>query len=129
MTAIHLPTDLLRPLCRPFAKQSDTLLELYEMTASRSAHPGECIKCFFALKSVASPHSEAALQSFQSWLEDRLEIEVATTESSRGTLPVQLDEAPDLEQFCHEAIRQVREDRVETAPEIHLQLKFREEAI
>ena len=97
------------------------------MTEARQAHPGECLQCFFRLKAAASPTSFAALAPIQTWLESHLEVEVNASDAFVGTMPVFLD-APDLEAFCHRTMQRVREDRAETAPEVYLALRFREDA-
>jgi len=124
---VHFSPQVLSALCRPFAKASDTILALHEMTRERPAHPGECIRCFYRLKGTQPREATDALAHFHGWLERHVEIQIKVDDTPRGTMPLFLEGAS-LEDFCERTMARVREDRVEQAPEVLLELSFREEA-
>lgn len=116
-----LPEDVLHPLCQPFRKAADSLLDLYGMTQNPSS-PSQCVQCFFRLLQVAEPSAKPALQPLKTWIESNIEISIQTGSHPSGSLPVQLDQ-PDLERFCQEAIERVRLDTV--MPDNNIELTFR----
>lgn len=124
----RLPVSLLEPLCRPFSRQADPLLDLYDLTRSRSAHPGRCLRCFYDLLGAASPAQRPALQPLKSWIEENLVISCRADGGEPGTtLPVRLEE-PDLETFCEQAMRRVVEDGGLRARRLEMEIRFREKA-
>lgn len=122
LTLLPLPEEVVRPLCQPFSKEADCLLELFDMT-SQPRPPGECLKCFYKLRGRADDRRAEALQPLRSWIESHVEITVEA-EPEQTVFPVLLEE-PDLESFCMRAMTRVREDTVITAPEVRLGLRFR----
>jgi hypothetical protein len=132
-----IPSQLLEPLCKPFSRQADQLLDLHEMTdaqKARNAHPGRCLRCFYDLLGAASPEKEKALQPLREWIEGHLEIAVTPQGSQPETplepvvaLPVKLD-APDLETFCRGAMENVHKGRFVTADEVQLEVRFKADA-
>lgn len=117
--ASRLPVEVIEPLCSSFAQQADWILSLYEMSRGGFSHPGRCVSCFYALLSVASGEKRRALEPLKRWIEENLEIAIQAGEKDAGLLPVFLAEA-DLESFCQQAIRRVREDAVIEGPEVAL---------
>ena len=123
-----LPETVITPLCEPFANQADWILELYEMTRRTDRHPGKCLSCFYALLESASEEKSFALAPLKRWIEDNTIIGVRTGNQVYTTLPVKLDQ-PSLNEFCHHAMHQVREDRINpTNQTITLELHFKANA-
>lgn len=121
----RLPVEVLGPLCERFRSQADTLLDLWAMT-QEPGHPGTCVKCFYRLLGTARQEESEVLDPLRSWIEAHIEIEVTVDRDEAGRLPVRL-EAEDLEDFCHEAIRYIREDTAIGAPSVELEFCYREE--
>ncbi|MGF1451449.1 MAG: hypothetical protein ACFB21_05185, partial [Opitutales bacterium] len=126
-TLPRLPPEVLSPLSQPFCREADCLLDLYNMT-SQPRPPGECLSCFYKLRSRAKGLQACALEPLRQWIEAHVEISVETEETEAATFPVALEE-PDLESFCVQAMHRVREDTVIEAPEIRLQLRYRQERV
>jgi len=114
----RLPVEVLKPLCSGFREEADTLLDLYAMT-QEAGHPGKCVKCFYRLMGRARHHETGALVPLRKWIEDHIEVSIRAGTEQAGSLPVRL-EAPDLEDFCDEVIRNVRADPKIAAPEVEL---------
>lgn len=113
-----LPMSVVEPLCQPFARQADCLLDLYAMT-QEPVHPGRCVQCFFRLLGQAQGAREASLTPLKRWIEDHVEISVQAEEAEAARLPVDL-RAFDLEDFCQQAIEHVRRSAVTDAADVHL---------
>jgi len=120
-----IPRHLVEPLCKPFAKEADCILDLYSMT-QQPGHPGKCVQCFFKLLGKARPMQEQALHPLKDWIESNLEIAVEASDHSRATLPVHL-QAPSLESFCASAMERVRYDTAIRAERVRLELRFRQQ--
>lgn len=119
-----LPLEVVEPLCSPFSRQADWILKLYEMTQGRSAHPGKCVSCFFALLGAAKGEKRRALEPLRTWIEENLEIGIWAGDREAGKLPVLL-EASDLEELCSEAMNRIQEDAVIAADQVELQFRFK----
>lgn len=115
-----LPEDIIRPLCQPFKRHADNVLDLYAMTQN-AIHPGKCVQCFYRLLQAAQPEQTQSLAPLRSWIEENIEVSIFAGDAPAGRFPVRLDQ-PDLEQFCDEAMRRVRLDVV--APEGPVELAF-----
>jgi hypothetical protein len=102
-----IPQHVIEPLCKPFFKQADWILELYAMSKEPASQPGKCLHCFYRLMEAASEEKAFALYPLKHWIEQNLIIGVRTGEQVRGTLPVVLDQ-PDMESFCKNAMLEVR---------------------
>jgi hypothetical protein len=119
---------ILAALAQPLDRhQSDTLLDL-RMWASSPAHAGSCVKAYFELVRSA-PDSGAAdrpLSDLKSWLESRLNIFVFDGEKAvcLEKMPLALDGETDLSEFCHSAMRRLRDDRCLTMPRVRLEFGF-----
>jgi hypothetical protein len=123
-SAPSLPRNVIEPLCRPFSRQADHLLDLYEMTRLPARHPGRCLRCFYDLFQAASPEKRKALDPLRQWIEDNLEIAVSADRGRPATLPIRLEE-PDLESFCQGAMSRVREERLTDAERVSLEIRFK----
>lgn len=123
-----LPQTVLAPLCQPFAKQADWILELYAMTCEPPRQPGKCLRCFYALLESASPEKAPSLEPLKQWIESHTVIGVRAGDQLRGTLPVQLQETS-LDAFCSSAMEKVR-GSVGQAPDatVFMELLFRSTA-
>jgi len=115
-----LPEEVIRPLCEPFQREADRVLDLYAMTQS-GIHPGKCVQCFYRLLQVARPEQAGSLAPLRTWIEENIEVAIFAGESPAGSFPVRLD-SPDLEHFCGEAMRRVQMDIV--TPEVPVELAF-----
>ncbi|MCH7224717.1 hypothetical protein [Haloferula sp. A504] len=102
------------------SKGADLLLDLRDLLLSHG-HPGKCVSCFFGL--LGDLRQPGALKPLRHWLEQHLEVEVSAGGREIDVLPVRLDEAADLESFCHQAIKTVRFDR--SFRDRRIQLRFR----
>ncbi len=118
-----LPEEVVRPLCQPFYKAADSLLDLYGMTQSPSS-PGQCVQCFFKLLQASDSRTQPALEPLKSWIEDHIEISIQAGDAPSGCFPVTLDQ-PDLEQLCHRAIERVRMDTMSHRRPIELVFRFK----
>jgi len=87
-------------------------------------HPGVCVKCFFGL--MGDLGERGALRPLQHWLETHVEVSVSGDGEELEAMPVRLDVATDLEGFCENAMRTVREDRAYPQREISLRLRFKQ---
>lgn len=123
---LTLPEDILRPLCRPFRKQADSLLDLYGMTQSPAA-PSQCVQCFFRLLQVAEPSYEPALRPLKTWIESHIEIAIQAGDAPKGSLPVQLDQ-PDLQRFCENAMQRVQLDTMAHDRPVELTFRYKSSA-
>jgi len=121
---LALPENVLYPLCQPFRGEADCLLDLHEMTR-RPSHPGHCVQCFFRLLGKADGEGKAALTPLRKWIEENITIAIEAGEREAGTLPVRLEATTDLDSFCYEAIRYVREDTVITDPQVELTFRYK----
>lgn len=123
-----LPEHVLKPLCQPFSKEADCLLDLYEMT-QQPRHPGKCVQCFFRLLAAAKPETTSALQPLRHWIEEHIEIAVRPAGSPpTSRLPVWLD-TETLDQFCHQAIDRVRADTCLTDSQIELVFDYKDVSV
>ena len=123
-SSLRLPQQLLEPLCKPFRRQADCLLDLYEMTQVPSS-PDRCVQCFFKLLGVATPGGRSALTPLCQWMENHLVIAIRAGDRQAGQLPLDL-EAPTIEEFCQRAIQRVRQDTAVWEPEVELGLQFKQ---
>ncbi len=101
---------------------ADFLLDLRELLLSRG-HAGKCVRCFFGL--LGDLRQPGALKPLRHWLERHLEVEVSADGREIDVLPVRLDEAADLESFCHRAIDTVRFDRSFRDQRIALRFRYK----
>jgi hypothetical protein len=108
---LTLPQTVLAPLCQPFAKQADWILELYAMTHEAPKHPGKCLRCFYALMEAASGEKARSLMPLKQWIERNTVIGVRAGGEICTVLPVELEE-PTLGDFCSSAIAKVRENQL-----------------
>jgi len=115
-----LPEEVIRPLCQPFQRQADKVLDLYAMTQS-GIHPGKCVRCFYRLLQEAQPEQQRSLDPLRSWIEENIEVSIFAGDLPAGRFPVRLDSA-DLEAFCDQAMRRVQFDVV--VPEGPVELSF-----
>ncbi len=117
---------MLAPLCQPFAKQADWILELYSMTHEPPQQPGKCLRCFYALLESASPEKAPSLEPLKQWIERHTVIGVRKGNELCATLPVQLEEGS-LDAFCNRAIQHVRRSTdLRVHPEVVMELLFRD---
>lgn len=121
--------SVLGPLAEVLSKEADTILDLWG-AARGGGDPGECVRCFFKLASVARGRREAERErvaGLRSWLERHIEV-VARDEAARELerFAVELDEDEDLAGFCHRAMDEVREKGVYVAERIELRFVFKE---
>lgn len=118
---------ILAALALPLDRQSNTLLDLRAWAAA-PASAGSCVKAYFELVGAA-PESGAAdlpLADLRRWLEARLNILVFDGEQAvcLEKLPLALDGETDLGEFCHSAMRRLRDDRCLTVPRVRLEFGF-----
>ncbi len=123
---------ILASLARPLERLSDTLLDLRQWAFSPS-HAGSCVKAYFDLVSEAPAVAEVArsLGALRIWLEARLSIRVFDSRRAvcLETLPLALAGETDLEEFCHSAMRRLREDRCHSAPLLRLEFGFSQDFV
>ena len=124
LTAPVLPSEVLKPLCEPFRREADCLLQLHEMTAQPHP-PGECVRCFYRLLAQADDSRRPALTPLRQWIETHIEIAVEADCRDALRFPVALED-DDLESFCQRAMHRVREDTVIDSPIVRLALCYRE---
>jgi len=124
-----LPRQVIAPLCQPFSRQADQILDLYEMTQPSVRKPGRCLRCFYdLLSSSATPQKMAALSPLREWIEENLEIAVSEQDAHEaGTIPVRLEQ-PDLESFCESAMLRARETYLSQARNVLLEIRYKLEA-
>lgn len=117
--------SILASLAKPLDRLSDTLLD-FRLWALNPLRAGSCVKAYFDLVAEAPAVEDVSrsLAALRTWLEVRMNIRVF--DSSRSvcldTLPLALAGETDLEEFCHTAMRRLRQDRCHTDP--HLRLEF-----
>ncbi|WP_269540856.1 hypothetical protein [Cerasicoccus fimbriatus] len=121
-----LPESVVLPLCKPFSKAADSLLDLYGMTQNPSS-PSQCVQCFFKLLHVSDSQSQIALQPLRSWIESNIEISIQAGDAPSGSFPVSLDQG-DLEEFCHRAMERVRMDTMSHNRPIELTFRYKPSA-
>lgn len=121
---VSLPAEILNPLCKPFSRQADWILDLYEMTQQPSYHPGKCLNCFYALLESASDEKHTALAPLRKWIEENTVIKVRAGDTITGIFPVHLNE-PDLSSFCEQAIQTVREKNNLSSSHLILELHYK----
>ncbi|MFP4351905.1 MAG: hypothetical protein ACLFRP_00365 [Puniceicoccaceae bacterium] len=121
-----LPTHVLEPLCAPFAKDADRILDLYEMTKTPQRQPGRCVSCFYDLFQKAPSAKRKALTPLREWIEENLEIEIRSEPdgSELQALALRLD-SPDLETFCLDAMETARERNRAEATRLQLEIRFK----
>lgn len=115
---------LLLPLAPSLAKEADTLLDLRELLMSKG-HAGKCVRCYFRLFTAASEESLPKLAPLRAFLEQHLEIAVRADGSELETLPVNLRQDEDLEDFCLRSIQQVQLDRSFYAKRLDLAFRYK----
>lgn len=118
---------ILAALAMPLQRHSDTLLDLRQWAVT-PARAGSCMKAYFELV-AAAPESGAAerpLADLRGWLEARLNILVFDGEQATclEKLPLALDGETDLGEYCHSAMRRLRDDRCLTMPQVRLEFGF-----
>ncbi|WP_309397507.1 hypothetical protein [Cerasicoccus maritimus] len=118
-----LPESVVRPLCQPFKKAADSVLDLYGMTQTASS-PGQCVQCFFKLLHVSDAHSQAALEPLKCWMEEHIEVSIRAGDAHSGSFPLYLD-APDLDQLCESVLERVCLDTMTHTRPIELSFEFR----
>ncbi len=120
-----VPIEVIEPLCAPFARQADRVLDLYEMSKSPLRHPGRCLRCFYELFQAAPPRNREALSPLRQWIEENMVIAYGPDRTERaGVMPMELDE-PDLESFCFEAMRKARQLGPRLARQLELEIQFK----
>jgi len=116
---------ILASLAKPLSRLSDTLLDLRQWAFSPS-RAGACVKAYFDLVGEAPATGEVthALAALRGWLEQRLSILVFDGARSiyLERLPLTLAGETNLGEFCHGAMKRLRDDRCHQAP--HLRLEF-----
>jgi hypothetical protein len=121
-----LPQTVLAPLCQPFAKQADWILELYAMTHEAPKHPGKCLRCFYALMEAASGEKAHSLMPLKQWIERNTVIGVRAGDEICTVLPVELEEST-LSDFCSSTIAKVRDKHLVTQDgTVVLEVMFRQ---
>ena len=115
---------LLLPLAPSLAREADTILDLRELLMTKG-HPGKCVRCFFRLFTSAGSESLPKLTPLREFLERHLEIAVRADGSELETLPVQLRQGEDLEDFCLRSMKQVRLDRTFQARRVDLAFRYK----
>lgn len=119
-----VPKEVLVPLCGPFRRQADCLLDLHELTREGGA-PGRCVQCFFRLLGASEAKEEPALTPLRRWIEEHITITIEAGGGHAGTLPVRL-EAPDLDSFCRGVMNFVREDTAIQDARVELSFRYKE---
>ncbi|MEO0794456.1 MAG: hypothetical protein AAFX93_04820 [Verrucomicrobiota bacterium] len=122
-----LPEQILKQLCDPFAREADSLLDLYAMTQSPAA-PSQCVKCFFRLLKSASPRNRQVLQPLRSWIESNIVISVRSGDELADNFPLQLDQ-PDLQGLCEQAMDRVRYDTVFDGNVVQLTFSYKSQTM
>lgn len=119
---------VLAVLAQPFRRQADTLLDLREC-AQTGTRPGRCVRCYFALHQTAAEAAIARLCPLRNWLENHIEI-VAQDAEARvlETLPLRLEEADDLESYCHSVMEEFRDNRLYDSARINIGFRYRDSA-
>lgn len=119
---------VLATLAQPFKRQADTLLDLHECVQTKTK-PGRCVRCYFALHENSAESAISRLCPLRTWLEDHIEI-VAHDEEARllETLPLRLEEASDLESYCHRVMEEFRDNRAYQTSRINIGFRYREPA-
>lgn len=105
---------------------ADLLLDLRQLLLDQG-HPGKCVRCFFGL--LGDLRQPGALRPIRLWLERNLEIVVNAGNRELEALPLELSASDDLEDFCQQAIRVVREDRAFADRELTLRFRFKSELV
>lgn len=118
----HELQKMLNTVAPTTSEGADFLLDLRELLLSRG-HAGKCVRCFFGL--LGDLRQPGALKPLRHWLERHLEVEVSADGREIDVLPVRLDEAADLESFCHRAIDTVRFDRSFRDQRIALRFRYK----
>lgn len=120
---------VLSQLSQPFSRQADTLLDLRDCV-NRQVRPGRCITCYFDLQEAAAEARMAQLCPLRHWLEAHIEIVARDTESKAlEILPVNLENAADLEAFCRGVMAEFSENRAYEASQIQLEFRYRAPAL
>ena len=125
MNEALLPDSILKPLCKPFSKQADWFLELFELSHSPYLLAGSCLICFYALLEAADSSKERALAPLKHWIEENMEVSIENAETPKATYPVSL-EAENFESFCSRTIEMVRADDSVDDETVSLRLKYKE---
>jgi hypothetical protein len=122
---------ILAALAQPLAQLADTLLDL-RLWALSPSRAGSCVKAYFDLVAEAPASEEVAhsLLKLRNWLEVRLNILVFNSRRTvcLETLPLALAGQTDLEEFCHTAMRRLREDRCRTEPDLRMEFGFSQDS-
>lgn len=118
--------ELLKTVTPSTSEGADFLLDLRELLLS-DGHAGRCVRCFFGL--LGDLRQPGDLKPLRHWLERHLEVEVSAGGREIDVLPVRLDQAADLESFCHRAIDTVRFDRSFEDPRIAPRFRYKETAV
>ncbi|MGE9289346.1 MAG: hypothetical protein ACQKBT_00060 [Puniceicoccales bacterium] len=110
------------PVARAIKHAADDLLDLRAAALAKS-DAGLCVQCYFKIFSDA--REQAALQRLREFLEKHLEI-VALDNNRRELerLPVFLD-AEEMEDYCHQIMREFRDNRTYDSPKIDLRFQFK----
>jgi hypothetical protein len=127
--SLHAAFDpVLATLAQPFQRQADTLLDLRECVQS-GTKPGRCVRCYFALHQTAAEAVIGRLCPLRNWLEKHIEIVAHDADSQvLETLPLRLEEAVDLEAYCHQVMEEFRDNRAYDSARINIGFRYRESA-
>ncbi len=105
----------------------DLLLDLRQ-AAGEPGMAGRCVSLYFALLESAPDTGgmNQAMARLRSWLESSLKIEVLDEERSVRieSLPLRFRGETSLSDFCHGAMRHLRDDRCHEVPRLRLQFGF-----
>ncbi len=120
-----IPEQLILPLCEPFKRQADWILDLHAMTQQPNRRAGRCLKCFYTLLEGADERKRKVLGPLKAWIEANIELEIVSNDICSGTLPVRIVEGG-FSAFCERVIDQVRDHPCIIAPRIDLKVQYKD---
>ncbi len=101
----------------------DLILDLRQVLLEKG-HPGDCVKCFFAL--LGNLQQPRVLNPLRVWLESNLEVSVRINGKLRETLPVDLDNYRNLSDYCQTIVNLIRQDRAYSEKKIELSFDYQQ---
>jgi len=115
--------EIIASLAKQLASVADTLLDLRSWARDPS-RAGSCVKAYFVVLDAVPETKEVT--ALRSWLERYLSICVFDGAQKRflEKLPLELEGATDLENFCQSAMQRLHEDRCHGGLEIRLKFDF-----
>ena len=113
--------DAVKLLIATCESVADDLLDVM-LCVRKGRSPGSCVRTYYKLRREL-PHHRPQLEEFRRWLEEVICVHAEDDKGGCDRLPLALDTATELEDYCQTRMREVYESRRDEDAK-HLSLAF-----